>query len=111
MTKVLNIDDLRSEVPFTIRVNGKSHDMAAPTIQNFIDNMKDLEALAAEPDVLKETEMVVRMVVRAFPTLTPEEIKSWPVGALENLFEIIRGVDPDAEVQEEGAEGNSAAES
>lgn len=112
MTKVLNIDDIRNEVaPYSITVGGKSHDMKHPTVEDFIENLKDLDALAAAPSVIEETRATVRMIVRAFPSLTEAEVTGWPVKAIEKLFLIIRGVDPDALKGEEDDQGNPVAAS
>lgn len=106
MTKILNIDDLLQESPLKVIIGGVEHAMTTPTMGDFLANMKDLEALAASPNIVEETRVTVRVIARAFPSLTEEDVYKWPVNVIENLFNIVRGVDPDAQVASEDAAGN-----
>lgn len=106
MTKILNIDDLLQESPLKVVIGGKEHAMSTPTMSDFLQNMKDLEALAAAPSLVTETEITVKIIARAFPTLTEADVLAWPVNVIENLFQLIRGIDPDAKVEEADTEGN-----
>lgn len=110
-TKILNIDELLEEVPMKIIVKGQEHAMSVVSMENFLENMKDLEALAAAPSVIAETEITIRVIGRSFPTLTEADIRKWPVTAIENLFNLIRGVDPDAQVEGTDSEGNPSSAS
>lgn len=108
MTKVLNIDDILNKEPaYSIVIKGVTHDMSAPSVENFLDNLKDLEDLAAAPDVAGEVKITVRMICRVFKTLKEEDVRKWPVEAIERLFAIIRGQEDEASVSEESAEGNA----
>jgi hypothetical protein len=108
MTKILNIDELVHKAPLAIRVDGKTHEMKMPTLEDFILNMKDLEAMAAAPNIVAETEGTVRMIARAFPTLTEEMVRSFPMAAIEQLFAVVREADPDAKIDAEDSEGNGS---
>lgn len=105
MTKVLNIDDIRAETPYVVVVKGVEYEMKTPTVEDFIENLRDMEALAAAASLSSEIELTVRMIVRAFPKLSTETVMQWPLVAIEKLFAVIRGIDPDA-TAEVGAEGN-----
>jgi len=109
MTKILNIDDLLQESPLKVIIGGKEHAMATVTMEAFLANMKDLEALQAAPSIVAETEVTVRVIARAFPSLTEADIYKWPVTVIENLFNLVRGIDPDAKVTDEDAEGNGSS--
>lgn len=109
MTKILNIDELVQEAPIAIVIDGQKHEMKVPTLQDFILNMKDLEAMAAAPNIVAETEGTIRMIARAFPTLAEERIQSFPMQAIEKLFAIIREVDPEAKVSAEDESGNASS--
>lgn len=109
MTKILNIDELVQESPLTIHVDGEDHKMKIPTMEDFIKNLKDLEDLAAAPNMLAETEATIRMIARAFPTLTEDRVRQFPMPAVEQLFAIIREADPDAKVDDKDAEGNGSS--
>jgi hypothetical protein len=111
MTKVLNIDDLIAQPTAKIVVNGIQHEMRTPSVEDFLCNMKDLEAMAAAPSIVAETELTVRMIARAFPSLTEADVMKWPVPAIEKLFAYIRDIDPDAKVEESDVEGNASSAS
>lgn len=107
MTKVLNIDEFQTEAPFVVVVKGVEHAMVQPTVQMFLDNLADLERLAAAPTVADEVKMTVKMICRAFPTLKEADVNGWPLPAIERLFNIVRGFDADGQVTETDAEGNA----
>jgi hypothetical protein len=111
MTKVLNIDDLLAQPNAKVVVNGVEHEMKTASVADFLQNMKDLEAMAAAPSIVAETELTVRMIARAFPTLTEDDVLKWPVPAIEKLFTFIRGIDPDAKVEAKDDEGNGSSAS
>lgn len=111
MTKILNIDDLVEEAPLVIEMRGKKHEMKPSTMGDFIANMKDLESLSAAPGVVAETEITVRIILRAFPTLTEADVMSWPTAAIGRIFDIVRGIDPDAQVEAKDDEGNGSSAS
>lgn len=111
MTEVINIDAFKEEAPLKIKAGGVEHEMASPSIQTVLDNLNDLEELAKAPDVRSELNLTVRMIVRAFPTLTEEGVKSWPLPMIEKLFNTVRGGDAEATVQETDAQGNGQAAS
>ncbi|NKX37872.1 hypothetical protein HGG70_08100 [Rhodobacteraceae bacterium R_SAG4] len=106
MTKVLNIDEFQPEAPFTVVTKGVEHHMVEPTVQMFLDNLADLEALAAAPTVADEVKMTVKMICRAFPTLSFEDVCLWPLPAIESLFNVVRGLEGDGKVTEQDEEGN-----
>lgn len=112
MTKVLNVDELLAREPAIVLViDGERHTAILPTVEDFLENLKDMEALSAAPDMKSEIEMTVRMIVRAFPSLNEDRVKKMPVEAIEKLFAIVRGIDETGSVEKEDASGNEKAES
>ena len=106
MTKILNIDELINEAPMIVVIDGVEHKMKTATLEDFLQNMKDLEAMAAAPSIVAETEITVKMIARSLPTLTEEDILKWPMPAITRLFDIVREADPDTQVEENDSEGN-----
>ena len=109
MTKILNIDELITEAPMVIVIEGVEHPMKTATLEDFLQNMKDLEAMAAAPSVVAETEITVKMIARSIPSLSEADILKWPMPAITRLFDIIREVDPDAQIEEKDSEGNASS--
>lgn len=109
MVKILNIDELVQEAPIVIVLGGEEHAMKIPTLEDFLMNMKDLEAMAAAPNMTVETEMTIRMIARAFPSLTEERVRQMPMPAVERLFAIVREADPDAKIEDKDDEGNGSS--
>lgn len=111
MTQVLNIDEFKKKTPLSVVVGGKTHHMQPSTVQTFLDNLEDMEALAKAPSIKDEIHLTVRMIVRAFPTLTEEEVRQWPLYSIEEVFNTVRGGGAtSAEVIEKDASGNQQPE-
>lgn len=90
--RILNIDALVSErVNPAIVINGKRHELKPASLQNFIDTMNEIEALGTEPSLLKEIEVTVKIVKRAFPTMTEEEVGNLPFDMLSQIANFARG--------------------
>jgi hypothetical protein len=105
-TKILNIDELLQDSPMKVIVDGKEHLMKNPSMKDFLENMKDIEKLSAAPSIVHETEITVRVIARSFPSLKESDVLEWPVSAIESLFGLIRGIDPDAVIEGSDKEGN-----
>jgi hypothetical protein len=106
MTKVINIDALREEAPFVLVIGGVKHEMKIASVDDFIENMGLIEGLGTNPSFKDELEVSIKVIARAFPTLTEKEIRSWQVATIDKLFRISRGEDVLGEA-EAPAEGNA----
>lgn len=108
MTKVLNIDELLNNTKprLTIIVDGEKHFAKVPTVEDFLGNLKDLEALAASPDAKGDVELTCKMIERAFPTLPVDRVKTFPIEAIEQLFNMVRSMEAEekAETEKQSAE-------
>lgn len=113
MTQVVNFDALQDEPPFILEIGGKSHPMKIASIQDFVENMRLIETLGANSSFLDELEVSVKVIARAFPTLTEDEIRGWQVGTIDKLFKLSRGenIFETPEAKAEGEVGNAPAAS
>lgn len=91
MTKVLNLDALKTEAPVAIIVNEKRHEMRLATVQTFIDNMRMIEDLGTNPSMIREIEVAKKVILSAFPTLTEKELGDLPLDALRQISDLARG--------------------
>lgn len=90
MTKVINIASLRKPAAVVIETeDGKKHSMQAATVGSFIENLKDIEELGLDASPIKEAEMTIKVIQRAFPTLERTEIDLWTLDVIKNLYEMI----------------------
>jgi hypothetical protein len=116
MTKVINIASLRKPAAVVIETeDGKKHDMVPATVGTFIENLKEIEELGLDASPIKEAEMTLRAIQRAFPTLERSEIDKWTLDVIQSLYEMILTVngevaskDP-AVIEEVKKTGKSAA--
>ncbi len=95
MTTIVNIDALQEEPPFILVIGGKEHPMKIASVQDFVENMKMIEDLGTTPTFVQELDVSIKVIARAFPTLTEAEIRSWQVTTIEKLFKLTRGENPE----------------
>lgn len=92
MTHVINIKDLATKSPLTIvDTNEVRHEMKPATVQSFIDNVKMVEDMGTNVSAVDEMEAMIKIILVAFPTMSDEMIRSWPLEALEQISDLARG--------------------
>lgn len=91
MTEIINLDDIAEAPKLRIVVDGETHEMVEPTVNTFIENMKDIEGLKVGGSVSDELEVAIRIILRSFPTLKAEELRKWRMSRIEQLSMIARG--------------------
>lgn len=90
MTKVINIASLRKPAAVVIETeDGKKHEMIPATVGTFIENLKDVEELGLDASPIKEAELTIRAIQRAFPTIDRKEIDGWDLNVIQSLYEMI----------------------
>lgn len=96
MTKIINIDALQEEPPFTLEIGTEKHPMKVFSVEDFLTNMKEIEKLGTNPKFSDELELSIRIIGRAFPSLGEDRVRQFQVSTIEKLFRISRGEDPNA---------------
>lgn len=91
MTKIINVADLKKTEEVVLIVDDVRHPMKAPTIADFVANMELIEKLGVRASPVDEMLGMVDIVVRAFPTLTKDQVMLWPLDYIQQISEIARG--------------------
>lgn len=113
-TKMLDLDAVTSNVDFTLKLNGKEHSLVEPSVEVFISNLSDLEALALNATPSEELEMSIKMIKRSFPSIPEKELRQLKLSQINAIAEFARSSSGQEPVVEEGGEtavGNDQAAS
>lgn len=112
MTNYLDLDAVASEADFVLKLNGKEHKLKVATVNTFVANMKDLEALSLNATAAQELEVAVTIVKRAFPSIPEEELRELSVLQVKAIADYAMGANGEkTEAVKEDAEGNEPKES
>lgn len=113
MTKILNLDSFENPDEKAVVLNGVSHAFAPFTVEQFIAQMKDVEALEKQGDMTLSqfTEYSIDSIVRAYPTIPRDELFELPMHKLNALLKFVRGVAEEEAAQAGTDEGNAAGTS
>ena len=110
-TKIVKLENLVRPTPLIIEVDGVKHPLVAATVETYIANMRDIQALAINADPVAELELGVKLIHRAFPTLSEKQIRGWTVDVIHQLAQIARGASGEVATTDEAelpsAEGNA----
>lgn len=108
MTKVLNLDSLETNIEKVIQVDGVEHVMRPLSVEEFVENMKELEAIqkgGVEIDPSEAFERSLTMILRAFPTLSEDRVRKMNVTQVDAIFAFVQG-ENDEELKRASSEGN-----
>lgn len=120
-TNILNLDELETKKQKVIKLHGKEHVFQPFTVENYIENIKSMEVLNAkqmrvekaikekrEPnpdDLVSQDELfniTVNNIIRAFPTLSKEQVLKMPIEMLNTIADYIS--EENSSVEEEAQE-------
>lgn len=65
----LDLDAIDTEVTLVIKLKGTEHKLVPITVDDFIANMATIEKMGTSGDVKAETELLIEMLSRSFPTI------------------------------------------
>ena len=85
-TQFLDLDALLPAVEVTVKLGGKSHKLKQLSVQDFVANTADQQKLGEASTLAAEVETVVRMLHRAFPTITIEAFHKLELAKLYKLL-------------------------
>jgi len=103
-TKLLDLDAVTNEVEFTLKLNGTTHEMVEPTVEDFLKTMKKLEDMPLNATPRQELEMAIDMIVSVFPTIKREELVSLGISKVRKISDFVRQASGQ-QVEVEQAEG------
>lgn len=91
-TKVINLAALSKEPTVVIVTeDGERHEMKRATVGSFIDNIKIIESLGVNASTEEEMNVMIQIITRAFPTISEQMVKDWPLEHLQSISEMARG--------------------
>lgn len=113
MTKIINFDDLKTEPPVILVIEGVKHPMKNASVNVFVENMSALEKLGTQTTAKAEMDVIVGIIGRAFPTLKEEQIREWELEQIRQISDIARGINGEVvstdakKIEEANASGNA----
>lgn len=114
MTKILNLDTIETKVDKTIVLNGVEHAFSPFTVEQFIEQLKEIEAIENGERTLsirEYAEYSIKSIKRAFPTVPEAELRALHVDKLKAISDFVRGeVAAEAEAGAEIEAGNGEGE-
>ena len=105
--KYLDLDAIAEESQFTFKLNGKEHQMRVATVATFAESMREIQTLALDASVESELEVIVRLVKRAFPTMSNEEVQNLTLPQLRHINDFVfDAIGGNGTMQSKDAQGN-----
>lgn len=74
-----------------IRLGGKEYVQKAQTLNDWIANTKEIDKLRVAGDLESESSVMIALVCRAFPDLTPDMLREIPLVKLNAVLELANG--------------------
>lgn len=108
-TQYLDLDAVQPEHEFTVKLNDKVHVIRQTTVSDFIANAKDIEALGVGASLVDEVETNIRIIQRAVPTASKEDLEGLNFTQLAKVRDFVMTANGERveEKTEASAEGNA----
>ncbi|MTH61203.1 hypothetical protein [Paracoccus litorisediminis] len=103
--KTINTSELLDNDALVVVIDDVSHPRIEPTVKDMLHTLKDLEDLGKASSMADELDVVIRIVMRSFPTMTREMVEGYPIVVLNEVFAIAR--DGEIAKQETDEQGKS----
>lgn len=95
MAKILNLDEVETNLDRAIVLGGKTYNMRPMSVEDYIAQMKDMATAEKEKDPAQLFELMVASVCRAFPTLKEPVARKMNLAQLQKLTIFIQAVTED----------------
>jgi hypothetical protein len=108
MTKFLDLDAIAvDDNPLTVKLGGVKHVLKPITVKDFIANTKALQNLSGTNiSVEAEMNLMMDMIMRAFPTVTRDMLEDLKLDSLNQLVEFANSNNGQKKVEDEIAKEN-----
>lgn len=71
-TRFLDLDAVSEAPPLiTVKLEGRDHHLVPLSVDDFVQNQRGMQSLGAMTDIEEEIRVVMEMLCRAFPSMTP----------------------------------------
>ena len=107
-TTYLDLDAVVPVDSIEIKFGGVIHKLVPITLEDFVRNTKAVQEMGTQVDPQKEMEMVTDMLFRAFPTMTPELVKTLTLIQLNKLLDFAMEHNGARKVEKEAGEEAAA---
>lgn len=105
--KYLDLDAIAEEAVFTLKLNSKEHKLQVATVKMFAENMRDVQETTLDASITDELKVIVRIVKRAFPTMTDEDIENLTLPQLRTIADFALKASSEAvSVEKQDDQGN-----
>lgn len=113
MTTIINLDEITAPNAIEITLFGKSHKLQIATVDSFLENMKDLETLKVDATAEEQTNVGLRIIGRAFPSIDKGDLRKLNLYQLNKLRDLAREANdevraPDGEAKDEGNDSKAS---
>jgi hypothetical protein len=106
-TTFLDLDTVDQFPDVVAKLGGKEHRLVPVTVDDFVANTKLLQTLGKTGDFEEEISGLIKIILRAFPTMTEDMLRKLPLVNLNKLMGIAQDHDGTkkvtGEVQEQAA--------
>jgi hypothetical protein len=89
-TKLLDLDAVVSPVDFGFKFKGIVHKLVEPSVEDFLNTMKEVEAVSLSASPAEEIEITIKMIKRSFPSIEDADLRSLKLSQLRELSEWAR---------------------
>lgn len=101
--KIIDLDALVQDT-IGFKLNDKVHELKPVTFKDFLSNMKDLQLVGKSPSIEEEMNLTKRMLQRAFPTLTEDDIDNLTMGQMQMIVAKAHEINGQAEGAQKATE-------
>lgn len=109
MTKVLNLDDLETNLDKVVTIKGVDYAMKALSVEDFINQMKEIDAMTTESmTAIQMYEVSLTVILRAFPGLEEDVLRSLNTFQIDSLYAFLK--DKAEDIVEDGADAVGSSE-
>lgn len=86
----LDLDAIETPV-VKIRLGGKDYIQKPQSLSDWIANTKEIDKLRATGDLESESDVMIALVCRAFPDMTPDMLREIPLVKLNAILDLANG--------------------
>ena len=91
MTKVLNLDELETSLEKVVVIKGVEYKMTPLSVEDFINQMKEIDEVGKQDlSAMEMYELSLRVILRAFPGLTSETLRSLNTFQIDALYGFLK---------------------
>lgn len=99
--KYINLDAVETATAVIVKLKGKEHPLKEVTVQDYIDNLKKITAISRASSPEEEFEVVLSLLLEAYPTMVREDLSGLTLAQLRTLSDETRAASGEAQTDRE----------